>query len=183
MKILIACEESGIVREAFRAIGHCAMSCDLQPSRIPGPHYQGDVRDILDFGWDMMIAHPPCDYLASSGLHWNGRIPGRSELTLNALDFVRELLAANIPMIALENPVGCISSQIRKPDQIIQPYEFGDDASKRTCLWLKELPILLPTRRYSGRVVSVGGGVQLRDGLTRRTAARTGLGRVQTGQL
>ena len=103
------------------------------------------MRDILHDGWDMMIAHPPCTYLAGSGLHWNKRVPGRAALTEEALEFVRLLLTAPIPRIALENPIGCISSRIRKPDQIIQPWWFGEDASKATCLWLKGLPLLKPT--------------------------------------
>lgn len=145
MKILIACEFSGIVREAFRARGHDAISCDLLPTEIPGPHLQQDVLGVLDQGWDMMIAHPPCTYLSASGLHWNTKRPERIALTNQALDFVRTLLNAPIPKIALENPIGCISSQIRKPDQIIQPWWFGEDASKKTCLWLKDLPLLQKT--------------------------------------
>jgi hypothetical protein len=118
----------------------------------------GDVRNILDHDWDLMIAHPPCTYLCSSGLHWNKRVPGRQALTDEALDFIRLLLGAPIPRIALENPVGCISSQIRKPDQIIQPYQFGDDASKQTCLWLKGLPLLVQTNRVAGRMVTTPSG-------------------------
>ena len=121
------------------------MSGDLLPSVVPGPHYCGDVRDVLDHGWDLMIAHPPCTYLAVSGLHWNKRRPERAALTEEALKFVQLLLDASVPMIALENPIGCISSRIRKPDQIIQPWQFGHDASKATCLWLKGLPLLQPT--------------------------------------
>jgi hypothetical protein len=153
MRILIACEYSGRVRDAFIARGHDAMSCDLLPTDAPGPHYQGDVRDILGEGWDMMIAHPPCTFLTVAGLHWNKRDPERAAKTAEALNFVRLLLAAPIARIALENPVSCISSQIRKPDQTIQPYDFGEDASKRTCLWLKCLPLLKPTRRVPGRIV------------------------------
>lgn len=148
MKILIACEFSGIVREAFNAIhGNHAISCDLLPpedGRVDY-HYQGDVRDILNDGWDIMIAFPPCTYLCSSGLHWNKRRPGRAEKTEEALEFVRLLLNAPIKKIGLENPVGCISTQIRKPDQIIQPWQFGHPESKTTCLWLKGLPNLVPT--------------------------------------
>jgi hypothetical protein len=157
MRVLIACEESGVVRREFRKRGHDAMSCDLVPSRLPGPHYIGDVRDILHLDWDLMIAHPPCTYLSVSGLHWNKRDPERAQKTEEALDFVRLLLAAPIPRIALENPVSCISSRIRKPDQIIQPYEFGDDASKKTCLWLQNLPPLVPTERVQGRMVEHKG--------------------------
>lgn len=151
MKVLVACEFSGTVREAFRKRGHDVMSCDLLPSDDNSPHhYQGDVLDILYDGWDIMIAHPPCTYLAVSGLHWNKRVPGRAEKTEEALDFVRLLLSAPIECIALENPVSCISSRIRKPDQIIQPWWFGDDASKKTCLWLKNLAPLVETNRLEG---------------------------------
>jgi hypothetical protein len=154
MKILIACEYSGAVRDAFIKAGHDATSCDLLPTDVPGPHYQGDVFDIINQGWDMMIAHPPCTYLCSSGLHWNKRVPGREQKTLDALEFVRKLLDCNIPRIALENPIGCISKRIRKPDQIIHPYEFGDDASKSTCLWLKNLPILFQTKYVQPRIIN-----------------------------
>ena len=153
MKVLVACEYSGIVRDAFRALGHTAMSCDLLPTERPGPHYRGDVRDILDRGWDLMIAHPPCTYLSVSGIHWNNR--GRGwENTNEALDFVRLLMNANIARIALENPVSIISSRIRKPDQIVHPYQFGHDASKATCLWLKNLPKLTPTQAFPPRMVN-----------------------------
>ena len=150
MRVLVACEYSGIVRDAFIARGHDAMSCDLLPSDREGPHYQGDVRDILGQKWDLMIAHPPCTYLAASGLHWNKRVAGRSLLTEDALEFVRLLLGADIPNIALENPIGCISTRVRKPDQIIQPWQFGHDASKATCLWLRGLPLLRPTNELPG---------------------------------
>lgn len=150
MRVLVACEFSGTVRDAFRAAGHDAMSCDLLDTEAPGPHYKGDVRDVLHDGWDLMIAHPPCTYLAASGLHWNKRRPERAMQTEAALEFVRKLLAAPIPHIALENPIGCISSQIRKPDQIIQPWQFGHDASKATCLWLVNLPLLKPTNILPG---------------------------------
>lgn len=149
-RVLVACEYSGIVRDAFIALGHEATSCDLLPTDSPGPHHQGDVRDILDDGWDLMIAHPPCTYLASSGLHWNKRRPERAAFTEDALGFVRLLLEAPIPRIALENPIGCISSRIRKPEQIIQPWQFGHDASKATCLWLKGLPLLRATNELPG---------------------------------
>lgn len=140
------------------------MSCDLLPTEVDGPHYQGDVRDILGEGWDLMVAHPPCTYLTVAGLHWNKRgviVDGRprAELTEEGLDFVRFLLDAPVPRIALENPISCISSRIRRPDQIVQPYEFGEDASKRTCLWLKGLPKLEinPAIRFPGRWVEDRG--------------------------
>jgi len=145
MRVLIACEYSGTVRDAFIACGHDAMSCDLLPTDAPGPHYQGDVRDILGDGWDLMIAHPPCTYLSVSGMHWTTRGLRDPKLTEDALEFVQLLMDAPIPRIALENPVSIISSRIRKPDQIVHPWQFGHDASKRTCLWLKNLPPLVPT--------------------------------------
>lgn len=153
MRVLVACEYSGRVRDAFAAMGHDATSCDLLPTDAFGKHYQGDIFDIIDDGWDLMIAHPPCTYLCSSGLHWNKRIDGRQALTDEALTFVKRLLDAPIARIALENPIGCISSQIRKPDQTIQPYQFGHDASKSTCLWLKNLPVLKPTELIAPRIV------------------------------
>lgn len=153
MKVLVACEYSGVVRDAFTERGHDATSCDLLPTERPGKHYRGDVRDIITDGWDMLIAHPPCQYLARSGLHWNKVHPTRERLTEEALAFVKFLLSQNIERIALENPVGCISTRIRKPEQIIQPYEFGHDASKGTCLWLKGLPLLKPTRFVKPRLI------------------------------
>lgn len=153
MKVLIACEYSGAVRDAFIRAGHAAMSCDLLATEAAGPHYQGDVRDILDHDWDLMVAHPPCTYLCSSGLHWNKRRPERAQQTAEALDFVRMLLNAPIERIALENPIGCISTQIRKPTQTIQPWQFGHDASKATCLWLKNLAPLTPTQTIAPRMV------------------------------
>jgi len=158
MKVLVACEYSGTVRDAFISMGHEAMSCDLLPTDVPGPHYQGDVFDIINQGWDMMIAHPPCTYLCVSGLHWNKRVEGRDAKTDEALEFVKRLLDAPIQRIALENPVGCISKRIRKPEQIIQPYEYGDNAAKKTCLWLKNLPKLRPTDRVRGRKVKTPSG-------------------------
>ena len=154
MRVLIACEYSGAVRDAFRAAGHDAMSCDLLPSEAPGPHYQGDVRDVLGDGWDLMVAHPPCTYLSVSGMHWTRRGLRDPQLTEDALDFVRLLLAAPIPRIALENPVSIISTRIRRPDQIVQPWQYGHDASKTTCLWLKNLPALQPTQIIEPRIVN-----------------------------
>jgi len=151
MKVLIACEYSGAVRDAFIKQGHDAMSCDLLPTDVDGPHYQGSVTDILNDGWDLMIAHPPCTYLAVSGNRWLYNKDGskneeRWENREEALDFVRLLMNAPIERIAVENPVSVISSEIRKPDQIIQPWQFGDEAQKTTCLWLKNLPKLKPTK-------------------------------------
>jgi hypothetical protein len=141
MRVLVACEYSGMVRDAFVRAGHYALSCDLLPSEQPGEHYQGDIMDILDDEWDLMIAHPPCTHLAVSGARW---FKDKQVEQAEALDFVRLLLDAPIPKIALENPVSIISSRIRKPDQIIQPYEYGHEATKTTCLWLKNLPPFLP---------------------------------------
>lgn len=154
-KILVACECSGVVRDAFNAMPKCiAWSCDLKPCERDGSfHYQKDVREVLGLGWDMMIAHPDCTYLTVSGLHWNKRRPERAAMTKAALAFVQFLLDAPIAKIALENPVGCISTAIREPDQIIQPYDFGEDASKKTCLWLKGLPALKPTKYIEPRIV------------------------------
>jgi hypothetical protein len=155
MRVLVACEYSGTVRDAFIRAGHYAASCDLLPSESPlGDHYQCDVMDIISHDWDLMIAHPPCTYLCSSGLHWNKRRPERAQQTEAALDFVRQLLDAPIARIALENPIGCISTRIRKPDQTIQPWQFGHDASKATCLWLKGLPPLTPTDQIAPRLVN-----------------------------
>ena len=153
MKILIACEYSGVVRDAFIKKGHDAISCDILPTEASGPHYLGDVSDILNDGWDMMIAHPPCTYLSVSGIHWNNRGRGWEE-TNKALEFVKALMNAPIDRICIENPVSIISSRIRRPDQSIHPYEFGHDASKKTCLWLKGLPKLTPTQIIQPRIVS-----------------------------
>jgi site-specific DNA-cytosine methylase len=144
MRVLLACEYSGAARDAFRAMGHFAMSCDLLPTDVPGPHHEGSVLDILDEDWDMMIAFPPCTHLAVSGARWFAakRADGRQQ---QGIDFFMELANANIPKIAIENPVGIMSTQWRKPDQIIQPWQFGHEATKTTCLWLKGLPQLTPT--------------------------------------
>ena len=150
MRVLVACEYSGAVRDAFRALGHDAMSCDLLPTDAPGPHYQGDVRDVLHDGWELMVAHPPCTHLAVSGArHFAAK--KASGVQDEALDFVRLLMAAPIPRIAIENPISIISSRIRKPDQIIQPWMFGHGETKATCLWLKGLPKLTPTNLVDGR--------------------------------
>lgn len=144
MKILIACEFSGVVRDAFRLGGHDAWSCDLLPSDSSGPHFQGNVLDVLDHGWDMMIAHPPCTYLSNMS---NCRInePGRLEQRQEAMGLFLALASAPIPRIAIENPRGYPERSWRKPDQIIHPYQFGHTESKATCLWLKGLPLLEPT--------------------------------------
>lgn len=151
MRVLIGCEYSGVVRDAFAAKGHTAVSCDLLPTDRPrGWHVQGDILQLLDAGWDLAIFHPPCTHLAVSGArHFEAkRADGRQK---EALEFVRALLNAPIPRIALENPVSIISTQIRKPDQVIQPWQFGHGETKATCLWLKGLPKLRPTDIVDGR--------------------------------
>ena len=148
MKVLIACEFSGIVRDAFLRLGHDAWSCDLIPCESGGPHIQGDVRDVLGDDWQLAIFHPPCTHLAVSGARW---FKDKQAEQAEALDFVRLLLDAPIPRIALENPISIISSRIRKPDQIIQPWQFGHGETKATCLWLKNLPKLVPTDVVEGR--------------------------------
>jgi len=155
MDVLVACETSGAVRNAFRDRGHDAWSCDLLPSDdLSDYHIQADALEVIPSrAWDLMIAHPPCTYLSSSGLHWNTRRPGREQKTTAALHFVQALLGAPIQKIAIENPVGRIGTAIRKADQYIQPYEFGHDASKRTGLWLKGLPTLQPTQYVEPRIV------------------------------
>ncbi len=147
LKVLVACETSGLVRDAFRELGHDAISCDILPTEQPGPHFQCDVIEVLSRKWDVMVAFPTCTYLCSSGMHWTIRGKRDPQLTEDALDFVRLLLNADIPHIGLENPVGVISKRIRKPDCIIHPWQFGHPESKTTCLWLKNLPALLPTNR------------------------------------
>lgn len=152
MRVLVACEFSGVVRNAFAARGHDAWSCDMLPCERGGKHLIGDVVPHLNDGWDMMIAHPPCTHLAVSGARWfKNRIAEQEE----ALMFVRLLLSAPIPRICLENPISIISSKIRKPDQIIQPWQFGHGETKATCLWLKGLPPLVPTNIVSGREARV----------------------------
>lgn len=142
-KILVACEFSGVVRDAFAALGHDAWSCDLIPSERAGQHIQGDVRKVLGDGWTLMVAHPPCDCLAISGARWWSQ---KQQEQAEALDFVRLLLDAPIPHICLENPRGRISTAIRPYSQMIQPWEYGDPYQKATCLWLKNLPYLQPTK-------------------------------------
>ena len=150
MRILVACEYSGRVRDAFLRRGHDAISCDLLPTETPGPHYQGDVRDLFNDKWDMLIAHPPCTHLAVSGARYFAAKKA-SGVQDEALNFVRMLFNVNIARIAIENPVSIISTHIRKPDQIIQPWQFGHGETKATCLWLKGLPLLTPTKIVAGR--------------------------------
>lgn len=148
MNVLVACEFSGVVRDAFVMRGHDAWSCDFLPTEIPGNHITGDVLEVLSDGWDLMIAHPPCTYLAVSGARWFKNRMAEQEA---ALLFVKRLMDAPIRRIAVENPVSVISTKIRKPDQIIQPWMFGHGETKATCLWLKNLPKLVPTQIVDGR--------------------------------
>ena len=154
MRVLVACEYSGRVRDAFLRAGHDAMSCDLLPTEAPGPHYQGDVRDVIDEGWALMVAHPPCTHLSVSGARYFEvkRKDGRQQ---EAINFFLALARAPIPRIAIENPICIMSSVWRKPDQIIQPWQFGHGETKATCLWLKGLPHLRPTDIVAGRAPRV----------------------------
>jgi len=157
MKVLVACEFSGTVRDCFSAMGHDAVSCDILPSESPyGVHYEGDIFDILyDNSWDLVIAHPPCTYLSSSGLHWNKRIPGRAEKTEDALEFITKIWNAPVEKMCIENPVGCINTRLDfmpKP-QYVQPYNYAEDASKKTGLWLRGLAPLQPTETIEPRYV------------------------------
>jgi len=148
MRILIACEFSGTVREAFKKLGHDAWSCDLLPTDIEGNHIQGNVLDVLNDNWDLMIAHPPCTHLAVSGARW---FKDKKEEQKEAVEFFMQLINADIEKIAVENPISIMSTQYRKPDQIIQPWQYGHGETKSTCLWLKNLPKLEPTKIVSGR--------------------------------
>ena len=150
MRVLVACEFSGTVRDEFTRLGHYAVSCDLLPSETPGPHHIGNVLDILDEDWDLMIGHPPCTHLAVSGARW---FKHKQAEQAEALAFVQALMDAPIPRIAIENPVSVISSRIRKPDQIIQPYMFGHKEQKTTCLWLKGLPKLKETNNVRAEMM------------------------------
>lgn len=143
-RVLVACEFSGVVRRAFRALGHDAWSCDLLPAEDGGPHIQGDVSDFLGLGWDLMVAHPPCTYLSRAGARW-WKDAARMALADEAEKFVRTLWVAPIERIAIENPIGQLNRRWRYPDQTVQPYEYGEPFSKATCLWLKNLPPLMPT--------------------------------------
>lgn len=171
MRVLVACEFSGVVRDAFSSRGHLAMSCDLLPSETEGHHYQGDVRDLLTprminkQKWDLLIAHPPCTHLAVSGSRW---FKYKQQEQIDALKFVVFLMKCNIPKICIENPVSVISSKIRKPDQIIQPYHFGDRERKTTCLWLKGLPKLRLTRIVEPDFAKDKQGNYYRDRLGRK---------------
>lgn len=181
MKILVACEYSGVVRDAFIKLGHDAISCDLLPTDAPGPHYQGDVRDLLDYPFDLMIAHPPCTHLSVSGArHFaEKRMDGRQQA---AVSFFMMLAKSDIPMIAIENPVCIMSSLYRKPDQVIQPWQFGHGETKATCLWLKGLPLLHPTNIVEGREARVHRMAPGPDRWKERSKTFSGIGEAMANQ-
>ena len=179
MKVLVACEYSGKVRDAFKARGHDAWSCDLLPTDVEGQHIQGDVLDILDQGWDLMIAHPPCTHLAVSGARW---FKDKRKEQQEALDFVSALLNAPINKSALENPISIISTKIRKPDQIVQPWQHGHGETKATCLWLKGLPKLVPTDIVEGREARVHKMPPSKDRWKLRSETYSGIAKAMAEQ-
>ena len=179
MKVLIACEYSGKVRDAFRDKGHDAWSCDLLPTDVEGQHIQGDVLEVLDQGWDLMIAHPPCTHLAVSGARW---FKDKQQEQIEALDFVSALLNAPINKIALENPISVISTKIRKPDQIVQPWQHGHGETKATCLWLKGLPKLKPTNIVEGRKARIHMMPPSKDRWKLRSETYTGIAKAMADQ-
>jgi len=183
MNVLVACEFSGVVREAFRRRGHNAYSCDLLPAEDGSPyHYQCDVRDIITNRWkefDLMIAHPPCTHLAVSGARW---FKNKQKEQQEALDFVRFLMFCRIPKKALENPVSIISTHFRKPDQIVQPWMFGHGETKATCLWLDNLPLLVPTNIVDGRIQRVHHMPPSPDRWRERSRTYVGVAEAMAGQ-
>lgn len=180
MRVLVACEFSGIVRDAFTAAGHEAVSVDLLPTERPaGPHIVADVREVIGWGWDLMVAFPPCTHLAASGARW---WPAKVDEQRQALAFVRELLDAPIPRVALENPVGRISTAVRKPDQIVHPWMFGHGETKATCLWLRGLPKLTPTDVVDGRAARVHMTPERRDRWKDRLRTPPGLAAAMASQ-
>lgn len=179
MRVLVACEFSGIVRDAFRRAGHDAWSCDVLPTEAPGQHFERDVLMLLRDGWDLLIAHPPCTYLAVSGARW---WPGRQQEQRDAITFCRALLDAPIPRIAMENPIGRLSTVLRKPDQIIQPWMFGHGETKATCLWLKGLPKLIPTQVVEGRQLRVHYASPGPDRWKERSRTLTGIAEAMASQ-
>jgi len=179
MNVLVACEFSGIVRDAFVKRWHNAWSCDFLETESPGPHIKGDVLDLLDGNWDLMIAFPPCTHLAVSGARW---FKYKQKEQAEALDFVRTLLDAPIPRIALENPVSVISTKIRKPDQYIQPWMFGHGETKKTCLWLKNLPPLEPTNIVEGREGCVWKEPPSKDRWKNRSRTYPGIAQAMASQ-
>jgi hypothetical protein len=178
-RVLVACEYSGVVRDAFIAAGHDALSCDLLPTEQPGPHYQGDCREILDDNWDLMVCHPPCTHLAVSGARW---FHEKQKEQQEALAFVWTLLQAPIPRIALENPISIISSHFGEPAQVIQPWQFGHGEVKATCLWLKNLPHLKPTNIVDGREPRVHKMAPGENRWKERSRTLTGIGAAMADQ-
>lgn len=181
MKVLIACEFSGIVREAFANKGHDAISCDLLPTEIPGNHYQGDVRDLLHYPFDLMIAHPPCTDLAVSGARYFKQ-KTISGIQFASVSFFMLLAKADIPMICIENPISIMSRLYRKPDQIIQPWQFGHGEQKATCLWLKNLPPLICTNIVTGREQKVWKMPPGKDRWKKRSTTFTGIAQAMANQ-
>jgi len=181
MKVLIACEYSGRVRDAFASLGHETISCDLLPTEQPGAHYQGDVFDIINNGFDLMVAHPPCTHLAVSGARYFAE-KRKSGVQQEALEFVKKLLDANINYICLENPVSIISTKIRKPDQIIQPWQFGHGETKATCLWLKNLPLLVPSNIVDGREARIHNMAPSKDRWKERSRTYIGIAEAMANQ-
>jgi len=179
MRVLVACEFSGVVRDAFAAYGHDATSCDILTSERPGKHIRADVRTILDDGWDLVIAHPPCTYLCSSGARWWSTREGEQRA---AIDFFMEFTRHGIPHLAIENPVGIISTRWRKPDQIIQPWMFGHGETKATCLWLIGLPVLRPTLIVEGRKMRVHRMGPSRDRWRERSRTLDGVAQAMARQ-
>ena len=178
-RVLVACEFSGVVRDAFVALGHDAWSCDLVPSEQPGPHIVGDVREVLGEGWDVMCCFPPCTHLSNSGARWWHL---KQAEQAEALDFVRCLLDAPIPRICLENPEGKIGSAIRTHDQLIHPWEYGEPFEKKTCLWLKGLPYLQPTRLMARREQAVWRMGESKTRQTDRSRTYPGIARAMAEQ-
>lgn len=176
MRVLVACEFSGVVREAFRAKGHDAWSCDIIPSRDESKyHIQGDALEQLELGWDLLIAHPPCTYLCVSGNRWmyDPRYPNRAQDREAAAAFFMAFIHAPIEKIAVENPIGIMNTRFRKPDQIIQPWQFGHAASKATCLWLKNLPLLKPTQIVESDLRMYGNGKRMSQWYSSRKRERS----------
>lgn len=183
MKVLIGCECSGTVRDAFIALGHEAMSCDIDPTEVPGPHYQGDIFDVIEYPWDMAILHPPCTHMAVCGakLFAEKRMDGRQQ---SGVSFFMKLVyrATHIPRVAIENPVGIMSTLYRKPDQIIQPWQYGHGETKATCLWLKELPPLKPTNIVEGREARIHKMSQSKNRGKLRSVTYSGIARAMADQ-
>jgi len=179
MKVLVACEFSGIIRDAFLSRGHDAISCDLLPSEKPGPHIQGDVLQVLNQGWDLMIAHPPCTFLCVSGARWFSNRRPQQEA---ALRFVLALLDATCPKLCIENPISIISTRIRKPDQIVHPWWFGAGETKATCLWLRGLPRLRPTAVVQGRSARVHREPPSAERWKNRSRTEPGMARAMADQ-